>query len=75
MQARELEPQERMPAAVDDRLEAGLDQRPRDHARAEHDRLAALDSQAIIDQQMGPACGHSVVQLSLATTGCTGALG
>ena len=59
----DLEPQERMPPLLHDRLETRFDERLREHARAEHDRLAALDSQAIIDQQVGPACGHQVVQV------------
>ena len=63
VQPGDLEPQERMPPLVHDRLETGFHERPGNDARAQHDRLAALDPQAIIDQQFGPPRGDHVVQL------------
>ena len=65
VQPGDLEPQERVAPRVDDCLLARLDQGPGEHARADRDRLSALDAQAVIDQQAGPACGHEVGQVRI----------
>ena len=62
VQPGKLEPDQRMGAAAHDRLVAGLDQRPRQDLRADGDRLPWRDSQAVIDQQIGPARDHFVLQ-------------
>ncbi len=64
VQSRQFQPYERVRAPPDDRLVTGFDQRPPEELGAERDRLARLDLQAVIDQQIGPALDHGVLQSS-----------
>jgi hypothetical protein len=62
VQTREGEPDEWVPTAQNHGLVASLNQRLRLDRRADDDRLARLDLQAIIGQQVGPASDYRVAQ-------------
>ena len=62
MQAGDLQSHQRMGPAQDHGPGRGLDQRPRFQVRADRDRLASLDPQAIIHQEVRPPADRIVSQ-------------